>query len=59
VPARLRPAASRRIRSIVRRCDAVGHRPRCLSTTGGGDPRHPLYVAASTPLEPWVPPPTP
>jgi hypothetical protein len=30
--------------------------PMCLGTTQGGEPRHPLYVAADTQLEPWVPP---
>ncbi|WP_353952519.1 DUF1643 domain-containing protein [Knoellia sp. S7-12] len=28
--------------------------PMCLGTTQGGEPRHPLYVAASTQLVPWV-----
>lgn len=26
---------------------------RCLGTTKTGQPRHPLYVAANTPLSPW------
>jgi hypothetical protein len=30
--------------------------PMCLGTTQGGEPRHPLYVAADTPLAPWAPP---
>lgn len=29
--------------------------PMCLGTTQGGEPRHPLYVAADTQLLPWVP----
>ena len=28
-------------------------RPLCLGVTVSGDPRHPLYVAGSVPLEPW------
>lgn len=28
-------------------------RPLCLGVTASGDPRHPLYVAGSVPLEPW------
>lgn len=27
----------------------------CLGTTDGGDPRHPLYLRADTPLQPWTP----
>lgn len=27
--------------------------PRCLGTTAGGQPRHPLYVASKTLLRPW------
>ncbi len=27
----------------------------CLGTTKAGAPRHPLYVAGSTPLQPWRP----
>ncbi|MEO3939311.1 DUF1643 domain-containing protein [Dermatophilaceae bacterium Soc4.6] len=30
--------------------------PMCLGTTRDGEPRHPLYVAADTPLVLWVPP---
>ncbi|MBH9551425.1 DUF1643 domain-containing protein [Inhella gelatinilytica] len=30
----------------------------CLGQTQAGHPRHPLYVAASTPLRPWLPPPS-
>jgi hypothetical protein len=30
--------------------------PMCLGTTRKGEPRHPLYVPAQTPLTPWVPP---
>ena len=29
--------------------------PMCLGTTKGGAPRHPLYVRADQPLEPWAP----
>jgi hypothetical protein len=29
--------------------------PMCLGITQGGEPRHPLYVAADTQLVPWVP----
>jgi hypothetical protein len=31
------------------------HRPLCLGRTKGGQPRHPLYVAATTPLVPYRP----
>jgi hypothetical protein len=30
--------------------------PQCLGTTRHGQPRHPLYVPAGTPLVPWSPP---
>jgi hypothetical protein len=29
--------------------------PLCLGTTKRGEPRHPLYVPAGTPLSPWAP----
>lgn len=31
------------------------HSPLCLGTTKRGEPRHPLYVPASSQLVPWVP----
>lgn len=55
VPTVLRREAERRIRSILRRCGALGRTPWCLSTTRDGHPRHPLYVPASTTLQPWAP----
>jgi hypothetical protein len=37
--------------------DALGHKPvMCLGTTKSGAPKHPLYVAGSTPPRPWVRP---
>lgn len=35
----------------------VGIQPdwRCLGTTKDGGPRHPLYIPATTPLQPWRP----
>lgn len=30
--------------------------PKCLGTTEQGQPRHPLYVPAATPLQPWPAP---
>lgn len=38
------------MRRILRRS---GARLVCLGTTNDGFPRHPLYVRADTPLEPW------
>lgn len=34
--------------------DRVGHRPVCLGTTRAGAPKHPLYVPASTPFQPFA-----
>jgi hypothetical protein len=35
---------------------AIGRKPLlCLGTTQSGAPKHPLYIAGSTPLRPWTP----
>ena len=59
------PASARRRASFARRVDVVVKllpglsaeqgRARCLGTTSGGDPRHPLFVRSAAPLEPWSP----
>jgi len=33
----------------------MGTSENCLGTTANGSPRHPLYVAADAPIEPWSP----
>lgn len=40
-------------RAVAALLAALGVAPRCLGRTATGDPRHPLYVAATTGLEPW------
>jgi hypothetical protein len=40
-------------RSRARQVAAPLARLRCLGTTKGGDPRHPLYVRGDAPLIPW------
>jgi len=51
------PAAGRaRVAAVRQRLVAAG--ARCLGTTSSGEPRHPLYVAAGTPLQPLPPGPT-
>lgn len=42
--------------SLLGRSSAVAatlENPLCLGTTAQGEPRHPLYLPSSTPLEPW------
>jgi hypothetical protein len=46
--------------NLFRRADHVsqllkvlGVEPRCLGRTGAGQPRHPLYIKSTTPLEPY------
>lgn len=43
------PAESAQLVQLIR---DTGHTPVCLGRTGRGQPRHPLYVAGKTPLEP-------
>lgn len=40
-----------RLRQVLRLAEGVDLR--CLGTTAGGDPRHPLYVRGDQPLERW------
>lgn len=48
------PAAARRGAVVTTMLTvAAGVRLHCLGTTRDGHPRHPLYVPASTRLEPW------
>lgn len=42
-----------RVERVLARFGSGGITPRCLGTTKGGHPRHPLYVKASTPLVPY------
>lgn len=41
-----------RDREVLALLRSVGCLARCLGTTKGGAPKHPLYLAATTPLEP-------
>lgn len=43
-------------RAVAALLAALAVTPRCLGHTRDRQPRHPLYVAAATPLEPWTPP---
>lgn len=43
-------AGYERLRDVLRNVEG---RVRCLGVTASGAPRHPLYVRADTPLEPW------
>lgn len=36
---------------VLRQLDRAGVRTRCLGRTKSGEPRHPLYLAAASPLE--------
>lgn len=50
-------ARADRVRAVV---DLVGRRELlCLGTTSAGAPRHPLYLAASVPVQPWSIPTSP
>lgn len=42
-----------RVREVWRLLATANVQVRCLGTTKEGAPRHPLYVAASTELQPW------
>lgn len=42
-------------RGIAGHCSSIGRQIMCLGTTESGQPRHPLYLAADTPLVPWEP----
>lgn len=42
-----------RWRTIADLADRAGIKPLCLGTANDGQPRHPLMVAYSQPLEPW------
>ena len=44
------------LRGRASRVGASLREPFCLGTTGQGQPRHPLYVSGSTPLQPWLQP---
>ena len=55
LPPSLRVLAGR----VVELVRAAGHEPMCLGRTASGQPRHPLMLAYSTPLEPWTQPPLP
>lgn len=39
--------------AVAQQLDARGVRLHCLGTTKGGHPRHPLYLPAAAPLQPW------
>lgn len=41
--------------AVTRLLLAAGVAPVCLGVTASGQPRHPLYVRADTPLVPWQP----
>ena len=43
-----------RVLQLVRIAHEVGVQWMCLGTNKGGSPRHPLYVSATTQLEPWI-----
>lgn len=45
-----------RWRTVVDLARAAGKDPLCLGTCADGQPRHPLMVPYSQPLEPWSPP---
>jgi hypothetical protein len=42
-----------RARAVVELLQASGIEPLCLGTAQDGMPRHPLYLAGDTPLQPW------
>lgn len=44
-----------RVAQVKRIAADVGVQLMCFGTNGDGSPKHPLYLAASTPLEPWWP----
>jgi hypothetical protein len=41
-----------RARSV---CEVIGHRIQCLGKTKDGHPKHPLYLASNTRLQPFYP----
>ena len=45
-----------RLRDVVRLIHKAEGSLLCLGTTRDGNPRHPLYLASSCVLHPWVPP---
>ena len=45
-----------RMREVVALVQGAGGNLLCLDTTQDGHPRHPLYLASSCVLRPWVPP---
>ena len=52
---RVRRLALERETAIAEAAASAGRKLLCFDTTKGGCPRHPLYLAASTPLEQWQP----
>lgn len=48
------PSAVDRARYAAHTIAAHGLQPMCLGLTKSGAPRHPLYVRADQPLQPWV-----
>lgn len=51
-----RHARPARVAAVVRLLQECGARLFCLGTNLDGSPKHPLYVASSTPLQNWAPP---
>lgn len=52
---KLPPNLRHRIADVRQLLQACGRPARCLGLTSSGDPRHPLMLGYSTPLQDWAP----